>query len=63
MLNSDFLYERALKIENDKVKKEINVMFKGIDQNKKNVLYWVFNQIPDGKKMIEHYGFIDKLSE
>lgn len=53
--------KEALKIENDKVKKEVGALFRGIDKNKKNVIYWVFNEMPDGKKLVEHYGFIDKI--
>ncbi len=53
--------KEALKIENDKVKKEVGAIFRGIDKNKKNVIYWVFNEMPDGKKLVEHYGFIDKI--
>lgn len=51
----------ALKIENDKIKKEINQLFKGIDKDKKYVFYWVFNEMPNGQKLVEHYGFIDQL--
>ena len=53
----------ALKIENEKIKKEVNQIFTGINKDKKFVFYQAFNEIPDGKKMIEHYGFIDKLAE
>ncbi len=54
---------KALKDENDKVKVEVSKLFKGIDKDKKNVFYWAFNEMPDGVKLVEHYGFIDKLEE
>jgi hypothetical protein len=53
----------ALKAENDKVKNEVNRLFKGINKDKKYVFYWAFKEIPDGKKSVEHYGFIDKSTE
>jgi hypothetical protein len=53
----------ALKIENEKVKQEVGRLFTGIDKDKKFVFYWAFNEIPDGKKLVEHYGFIDKRTE
>ena len=53
----------ALKIENEKVKQEVERLFTGIDKDKKFVFYWAFNEIPDGKKLVEHYGFIDKRTE
>lgn len=54
---------KALKNENEKVKIEVSKLFKGIDKDKKNVFYAAFNEIPDGKKSIDHYGFVDKLKE
>jgi hypothetical protein len=53
----------ALKTENEKVKKEASRMFTGIDKDKKYVFYWAFNEMPDGKKLVEHYGFIDKRTD
>ena len=53
----------ALKIENEKVKKEVDRLFTGIDKDKRFVFYWAFKEIPDGKKLVEHYGFIDKQTE
>lgn len=53
----------ALKIENEKVKKEVSRIFTGINKNKKFVFYWAFKEIPDGKKTVEHYGFIDQQTE
>lgn len=49
----------ALKIENEKVKQEVGRLFTGIDKDKKFVFYWAFNELPIGKKFVEHYGFID----
>jgi hypothetical protein len=53
----------ALRIENEAVKKEVNRLFKGINENKQAVLYWAFNELPDGKKQVEHFGFVDKIKD
>lgn len=53
----------ALKIENEEVKKEVGRLFTGIDKDKKFVFYWAFKEIPDGKKLVQHYGFIDKRTK
>jgi hypothetical protein len=53
----------ALKIENEKVKKEVGRLFTGIDKDKKFVFYWAFKEIPDGKKSVNHYGFIDQRTK
>jgi len=51
----------ALKDENTKIQSVIGATFQGIDKNKKMVLYQAFNQLPDGKTIIKHYGFVQKL--
>jgi hypothetical protein len=51
----------ALKKENDKIQKVIGSIFKGIDQNKRFIFYQAVNQLPDGKTIIKHYGFVQKL--
>jgi len=51
----------ALKAENEAIQKEIVKTFKGIDQNKKAIIYQAYNQIPDGKTLVKRYGFIQKL--
>ena len=51
----------ALKVENDAMQKVIGSIFRGIDQDKSNIIYQAFNQIPDGKTIIKHYGFIQNL--
>jgi hypothetical protein len=53
----------ALKLENERVKKEVGRLFTGIDQDKKFVYYWAFNEIPDGQKLVEHYSFIDQRTK
>ena len=53
----------ALKKEYIQVKKEVNSLFKGINKDKKFVLYRALNEIPDGKKKVEHFGFIDRETE
>lgn len=53
----------ALKIENNKIKKEVYNLFKGINKDKKYVFFKAVNEIPDGKKSIEQFGFVDQLAE
>ena len=52
----------SLKNENEKIKKEVERLFSGIDKDKKYVLYRAFKEIPDGTKLVEHYGFVDEIS-
>ncbi|RVT98183.1 hypothetical protein EOD41_17580 [Mucilaginibacter limnophilus] len=52
----------ALKAENTQIRKEISRVFPGIDSDKNFIAYRAFNEIPDGKKLVEHYGFLDKLN-
>ena len=54
--------EAALKLENEKVKKEISRLFQGIEEEKKYIFYWVSNESPDAGKVAEQYGFVDTLS-
>ena len=42
------------------VKKEVSRIFPGIDQDKKFVFYWAFNELPDGERIVEHYGYVDQ---
>jgi hypothetical protein len=51
----------ALRIENTAIQQEIVKIFKGIDKNKKAIIYQAYNQIPDGKTTVNRYGFIQKL--
>ena len=53
----------SLKAENEKIKKEARTLFKGIDQDKKYIFFQAFNELPDGQKLVEHYGFIDQLAK
>ena len=53
----------SLKEENEKVKKEARTLFKGIDQDKKYIFFQAFNELPNGQKVVEHYGFIDQLGK
>jgi hypothetical protein len=50
----------SLKVEYEGMRKEMGKMFKGIDTDKKYVYYWAFNEIPDDKKQVLHYAFVDK---
>jgi cell division protein FtsB len=51
----------ALRAENDAIQKHIGDLFKGIDQNKKYILYQAFNEMEGGKVPAKHYGFIQNL--
>lgn len=53
----------ALKTENEKIKTEVNRIFKGIDKDKKFVFYKAFNEMPDGVKKLDQYGFVDELQK
>ncbi len=61
LTNIDMKDTTVLKIENEKVKKEVGQIFLGIDKDKKYVFYRAFEEMPDGKKLVEHFGFVDKL--
>lgn len=50
----------SLKVEYEGMRKEMGKMFKGIDTDTKYVYYWAFNEIPDDKKQVLHYAFVDK---
>ena len=50
----------SLKEENKRLKSEISNVFPGIDKDKKLVVYQAFNEIPDGIKPIEYFGFVAK---
>ena len=49
----------ALKIENEKIKKEIGQIFQGLDKDKNHIYYQAFNEIPNGTKSVAGYNFID----
>jgi len=51
----------ALKAENIALQKVIGTLFKGITDDKKFILYNAFNQVPDGKTMVNRYAFFQKL--
>jgi len=50
----------ALKAENKSIQNIAGALFKGIDNNHV-IFYQAFNQIPNGKTMVTHYGFIQRL--
>lgn len=50
----------ALKAENKSIQNIAGALFKGI-YNNHAILYQAFNQIPDGKTLVRHYGFIQRL--
>jgi hypothetical protein len=51
----------ALKAENVALQKVVGTLFKGITEDKKCIMYRVFNQMPDGKTVVQHYGFVQYL--
>ena len=52
----------GVKAENVKVKQEVDRVFVGINVDKKYVLYWAFDSIPNGHNNPPHRGFIDTLA-
>ena len=54
---------KALTAENEEIKKLIRVILPGIDKNKKYVFFKAFNEIPNGKTLVEHYGFMLKIPQ
>ncbi|TDO99120.1 hypothetical protein [Flavobacterium sp. 245] len=53
----------ALKVENDKVKIETAKLFNGIDKGKTKIFYGAYNEIPDGKKEVMQYRFIEVIKK
>jgi hypothetical protein len=53
----------ALKTENDMVKKEVNKLFTGINQDKKYVYYGVFNEMPNPGRTVDHHEFKDEVAK
>lgn len=51
----------ALGIENNALQKQISTVFKNIYNENECIIYQAFNQLPDGKNLVKHYGFIQKL--
>jgi hypothetical protein len=47
----------ALKNENEELKKVIVNIFPGIEKGKKYVFFQAYNEIPNGKTPVNHYGF------
>ncbi len=54
---------KSLTAENEEIKKRIGLIFPGIDKNKKYVFFKAFNEIPNGKTPVEHYGFMLKIPQ
>jgi hypothetical protein len=52
----------SLKLEKLKIRKVVDSIFTGIDKDKKFIFYWAFNEMPDGKKLVDRYGFVDSLN-
>jgi hypothetical protein len=53
----------ALKRENEELKKVIGTLFPGIEKGKKFIFFQAYNEIPNGKTPVEHYGFALVSSE
>lgn len=53
----------ALKAENEKVKKEVNQIFLGINQNGKYIVYQAFNDIPQDIKKGVSFKMIDYVND
>ena len=52
-----------LKAENKLMRQRIGAIFKGIDKNKRFILYRAFNEVPNGSKEVNYYGFLDDLTD
>jgi len=52
----------ALKLENQKIRKDVDSIFTGIDKDKKFISYGAFNKLPDEQGRGHGYGFIDTLT-
>lgn len=53
----------ALKTENLEIQKSIVSKVSGIDKNNALVFYQAFNQTPNGKTLVQHYGFVQHISK
>ncbi|MDQ6471593.1 hypothetical protein RB619_13135 [Flavobacterium sp. LHD-80] len=53
----------ALKKENEKVKIEVAKTFYGIDKGKTKIFYGAYNEMPDGKKEVMQYRFIEVMKK
>jgi hypothetical protein len=51
----------AIKQENEQVKQVIDQTLPGIDQNKKYLLYSVFNEVPNAVRSVNHFDITHKL--
>ncbi|RXQ91508.1 hypothetical protein EO244_12215 [Ancylomarina salipaludis] len=49
------------KEENDKIHQSIGQIFKGLDKDKKYLLYKAFSKMPDGKTQVPTYGFVKEI--
>lgn len=54
-------YTLKTKVENEKIQKEIARIFKGIDKDKKYILYTAYNEIPKDTGYVPIYRFVQKL--
>ncbi len=50
-----------LRREFENIRFEVNRLFTGINKHKKYVLYRAYQELPDGKKLVKYYGFVDYL--
>ncbi|MTH16129.1 hypothetical protein [Flavobacterium sp. LC2016-01] len=53
----------ALKVENEKVKIEAAKAFNGLDKVKTKIFYGAYNEMPDGKKEVMQYRFIEIMKK
>ena len=51
----------ALRAENNILQKDIGNIFPGIEKNNNYIFYRAYNQVPDGKTLLHHYGFVQKV--
>lgn len=53
--------QQKLKEENDLIHQHIGEIFKGIDQDKKYIVYRAYNEMPSTNKETKYFGFIHEL--
>jgi hypothetical protein len=61
LTNIDLHDTTKTKAENNLIHQSIGNIFEGIDKDKKFIFYKAFNEIPNGTKEVQTYGFVKEL--
>ncbi len=51
----------ALKVENDAIKSEVKRLIRGIYNEKKDVYFKAYNEMPNGTRLVKYHSFVDIL--